>query len=96
MNIEDSTSVSISERANIELVDDLREHSSKYLSLCSIAGLNIGFFMYQFLKTKLHWYIAMPLGFSAYFVSRNILMTNCMDRIYYSSEHVYKEIRKND
>ena len=86
----DPRSVSISERASIELVEDLREHASKYITLSHVGGLNVGFFVYQILKINLHWYISLPLGFSAFYVSRNILLKNCMDRIYYSSEHVYK------
>ena len=38
----------------------------------------------------------MPLGFCSFFVSRNMLLRNCMDRIYYSSEHVYKKVRSSD
>ncbi len=45
-DIDDPSSVSISERADIELIDDLRENSAKYMTLTHIGGLNIGFFTY--------------------------------------------------
>ena len=88
--------LSLSERADIELVDDLRTHSSQYMKMSNIFGVNIGFFSYQIMKIKLHWYIAMPIAFSAFFVSRNVILRNCMDRIYYSSEHVYMKSRGHD
>jgi len=37
----------------------------------------------------------MPLGFCSFVLSRNILLRNCMDRIYYSTEHVYNKMRKS-
>jgi hypothetical protein len=48
------------------------------------------------MKTKLYWYIALPLSFGAYFVARNIAMRNCMDRVYYPGEMVYKRYRGTD
>lgn len=78
--------LSLSERADIELVDDLRTHSNQYMKISNIFGLNVGFFSYQIMKIKLHWYIALPIAFSSFFVSRNVILRNCMDRIYYSSE----------
>ena len=64
--------------------------------MSNIFGVNIGFFSYQIMKLKLHWYIAFPLAFSVFFVSRNVILRNCMDRIYYSSEHVYLKFRGHD
>ena len=91
-----STHVSLGERADIELAETLKYESSKYLNLTSVLGLNIGFFTYQALKTRLYWYVAMPLGFVTYLVSRNLMMRNCMDRIYYPGEMVYKRYRGTD
>ena len=85
--------VSVSQRADMDFVNELRVWSKKYLDMTTILGLNLGWFTYQILKTSLHWYVAMPLGFTVYFLGRNVLTRNCMDRIYYSSEHVYKKFR---
>ena len=38
----------------------------------------------------------MPLGFVTFLVSRNLIMRNCMDRIYYPGEMVYKRYRGTD
>ena len=86
----------LGERADIELAEALKYESSKYLNLSQILGLNIGFFTYQALKTRLYWYVAMPLGFVTFLVSRNLIMRNCMDRIYYPGEMVYKRYRGTD
>lgn len=88
--------LNLSERADIELANDLKYENYKYMNLSTAIGLNVGFFSYQALKTKLYWYVALPLGFGAYFVARNIVMRNCMDRIYYPGEMVYKRYRGTD
>lgn len=89
INFNDPGALSISERADIELVNELRFWTVKYMNMSNLLGANIGFFTYRFLHLSLHWYIAAPLAFSVYFVSRNILMRNTMDGIYYSSHDVF-------
>ena len=44
----------------------------------------------------MHWYIALPLSFGAYFLSRNLILRNCMDRIYYSLEPIYLKLKGKD
>lgn len=94
--VDPSTVISLSERADIELVDELRHQSFKYMNLSVLVGGNIGFFMYQGMKTTMHWYIALPLSFGAYFLSRNLILRNCMDRIYYSLEPIYLKLKGRD
>ena len=90
---EDSKYLNLAERADIELANNLKYENYKYMNLSTVLGVNVGFFSYQAMKTKLYWYVALPLSFGAYFVSRNIVMRNCMDRIYYPGEMVYKRYR---
>ena len=66
------------------------------MNLSYLVGGNIGFFLYQGMKTTMHWYIALPLSFGAYFLSRNLILRNCMDRIYYSLEPIYLKLRGKD
>lgn len=80
--------------ANLELVNDLRFQTKKYTVLSTVLGLNGGFWSYHIMKTRLYWYVALPLSFGVAFVSRNLVMRNTMDRIYYPIESVYKHIRK--
>ena len=90
----DPAALSLAERADIELVDEVRFWTAKYMMMSNMLGLNIGYFTYRLLSTSLHWYVAFPLGFGACFVSRNFIMRNCMDRIYFSIEHVFKRFRQ--
>ena len=92
-NFNDPSALSLADRADIELVNDVRFYTAKYMTMSTLLGVNIGYFSYRLMATSLHWYVAMPLGFAAYFVSRNLIMRNCMDRIYFSVEHVFKRFR---
>ena len=62
----------------------------------TVLGANLGFFSYYLLKSKLYWYYAAPLAFSVYFVSRNLMMRNCIDRIYYPGEAIYHNFRNDE
>lgn len=89
----DPAALSLSERADLELVDEVRFWTAKYMMMSNLLGVNIGYFSYRVMATSLHWYVAAPLGFATFFVSRNLIMRNCMDRIYFSIEHVFKRFR---
>ena len=41
----------------------------------------------------MRWYMAFGIGYCSYVLVSNFAMKNCMDRIYYSTEHVYKRLR---
>lgn len=45
------------------------------------------------MKMKLYWYVALPLSFWGYLMTRNFTLRNTMDRTYYSVEHVYRRMR---
>jgi hypothetical protein len=76
--------MSISERADLETVNDIRFWTQKYMLMSTILGINTGFFTYRILSLSLHWYIALPIGFASFYVSRNLIMRNSMDKIYFS------------
>lgn len=78
---------------DIELTNTMKFQSKKYMNCCTLLGVNIGFFSYHLLKFRLYWYVAMPIGYGIYFFSRNTLMKNCIDRIYYPLEGVYNKLR---
>jgi hypothetical protein len=92
--LDDQNALSLAERADLELVDEVRFWTAKYMMMSNVLGANIGYFSYRLMATSLHWYVALPLGFGAYYVSRNLIMRNCMDRIYFSLEHVFKRYRQ--
>ena len=85
--------MSLSERADLELINEVRYWTAKYMNMSTLLGANIGFLTYRVLVTSLHWYVALPLGVASYFVSRNLIMRNCMDRVYFSTEHIFKRYR---
>ena len=84
LNVNDPLSLSLSERADLEAVSDIRFWTLKYMNMSNVLGINAGFFTYRILSLSQHWYIALPLGFGTYYVSRNLIMRNTMDRIYFS------------
>ena len=88
--------MSLSERANIDFINDLRFWSGKYYQLSNLIAINAGFFSYQIMRTKLYWYIAAPLAFTTAFITRNVVMRNVMNRIYYASESTYTKFREDE
>lgn len=95
IDVSNPTALSISERADLELVNELKFWTMKYMNMSTILGANIGLFSYRFLHLSLHWYIAGPLAFATFFVSRNIFMRNAMDRIYYASHEIFVKYKQH-
>ncbi len=60
-----------------------------------LAGLNLGFFAWHAGLKHLKLYYAIPLTFLIFFESRNMVMKNCMDKIYYPLEPLYRKVRKD-
>ena len=63
--------------------------------MSTLIGLNAGFFSYQALRTirVIKWYMAGGLGFSAFVLAKNFSFKNCVDRIYFAQEHIFKRVR---
>ena len=51
---------------------------------------------YNVYRLKLYWYVSLPLGLYTGYLSRNFIMRNCIDRIYYPGEALYKQMRASD
>jgi hypothetical protein len=86
----------INELAEVQLVAELRFWATKYITLSYILAANITFFAYHGALRHLKKYVGLPLALATFFVSRNIIMRNCMDRIYWPIEPVYKRIRGDE
>ena len=93
IDINNPFSMSLSERADLETVNDIRFWTQKYMLISTILGINSGFFTYKILSLSLHWYIALPIGFATFYVSRNLIMKNSLDRIYFSLQDIFFRFR---
>ena len=77
------------EMADNQLVNEIKFWATKYIILSWIGGLNIAFVGYHLGLKHLKKYIGLPLTFLLFFESRNFLMKNCMDKIYFPIEPLY-------
>lgn len=88
--------MNMTEIADFELSNDLKFHAKKYMVSSYVIGANVWLFTYQLFKLRLYWYVALPLSFATGFVTRNLVMKNCIDRIYYPGHEVYNKYRRED
>jgi L-lactate permease len=63
------------------------------ISVSTLIGVNIAFFSYCLVLRKMKVYVSLPLTLAIYFLSRNLVMKNCLERIYLPLDYVFKEIR---
>ncbi len=69
--------------ADMQLVNEIKFWATKYITMSWLGGINIAFFAYHCGLKHLRKYIGLPLTFIIFFESRNLIMKNCMDRIYF-------------
>lgn len=86
----------MTEFAEVQLVGEVRFWATKYICLSYLLAANITFFTYHLALKHLKRYVGLPMTFALFFVSRNLLMRNCMDRVYWPLEPVYTRIRGDD
>ena len=60
------------------------------MSLSWLLGLNIAFFGYHLAFKHLKLFVGIPLTVVSFFVSRNLIMRNCMDKIYFPLNPLYE------
>ncbi len=74
----------------------MRFWATKYLALAWVGGLNIAFFGYQLAFKHMKVYVGLPLTLATFWLSRNLIMKACMDKIYYPLVPVYERMRGED
>lgn len=74
----------------------MRFWATKYIILAWVGGINLGFFSYHLVFRHVKRFIGLPLTFIVFFEGRNIIMKNCMDRIYYPLQPLYLRLRSLD
>jgi hypothetical protein len=73
----------IKDYADITFVDEMRYQATRLVGISYILGLNAALASYCLVFSRLRWYVSLPLTFAVGFVSRNLVMKYCMDKIYY-------------
>lgn len=86
----------LQEFAETQLVSEIRFWSTKYISVSWLLGANITFFAYHMAFKHMKRYVGIPLTIATFFVSRNLIMKGCMDRIYWPLDGIYKRMRAED
>jgi len=78
------------------LVGEARFWMTKYLFLSWLGGANITFFSYHLLFKHLKLYVGIPFTIATFFLSRNLIMKNFMDKIYFPIAPLYEKMRSED
>jgi hypothetical protein len=78
------------------LVNEVKFWATKYIILSWICGLNIAYFGHQLAFKNLKLYVGIPLTIATFFLSRNLIMKSCMDKIYFPLLPVYAKLRGED
>lgn len=82
--------------AETQLLNEIRFWAAKYVTLSYVLGANITFFSYHFAFKHMKLYVGIPLTIATFFVSRNLLMKNCMDKIYFPLYPIYQKVRGDE
>jgi len=82
--------------AEVQLVNEVKYWATKYILLSWVGGLNVAFVGYHVLFKNLKRFIGLPLTFVVFFEARNLIMKNCMDKIYYPIEPLYQRLRSTE
>ena len=83
----------LSDFAEIQLVSEIRFWATKYLVLSWVGGINLAFFAYNLGFKHLKKYVGIPLTFVTFFLSRNMIMKSCLDKIYFPIAPLYEKMR---
>ncbi len=82
--------------AENQLVGEVRFWTTKYYFLSWLGGANIAFFGYHLAFKHLKRYIGLPVTVATFFVSRNLIMKRCMDKVYYPLQPLYEKMRAEE
>lgn len=74
----------------------MRFWTTKYYLLSWIGGANFAFFAYHLAFKHFKPFIGLPLTAVTFFLSRNLIMKNCMDKVYYPLLPLYQKMRSED
>ena len=74
----------------------MRFWATKYLVLSYVGGLNISFLAWHLGIKNLKAYLGIPLVIATFFISRNFIMKNCMDKIYFPIKPIYDKLRQEE
>ena len=69
--------------AEITFMDDMRYQMTRLVMISHLLGFNLALASYFCGFGKLRWYVSTPLTFATYFLFRNLVMKNLIDKIYY-------------
>jgi hypothetical protein len=83
----------LTERADLQFLNEIKFWATKYLLLSWLLGINAAFFAYHLGLKHLRKYLGIPLTFIVFFETRNLAMRNCMDKIYFPIEGLYYKVR---
>lgn len=64
--------------------------------LSYLGGINVAFFAYNLGLKHMKKYIGIPLTFVLFFETRNILMKNFMNKIYFPIQPLYLQLRDQE
>ena len=79
--------------ADLSFINEMRFQSTRFIWVSNILGINCAVFSYLGAFRHLRWYMSIPLTFTAYFFTRNLVLKRAIDKIYYPIEPIFKSIR---
>ncbi len=78
--------------ADIAFMNEIRFQMTRLIGISYLVGINAALISYQCGLKRLKWYVSPILTFAVFFVSRNYVLKNCIDRIYYPLQPVYSDV----
>ena len=78
--------------ADHAFVNEMRFQNTRFIWVSNILGANCAVLSYFAALRHLRWYMAFPLTYAAFHVSRNLVLKRAIDKIYYPVEPIFKSI----
>jgi len=69
--------------ADMQFINEMRFQMTRLVGVSYLIGINSAFASYLFAFHRLKWYVSLPATFTVYFLTRNLVMKHCVDKVYY-------------
>ena len=92
----DGSKLAPSDLAQVQFVHEMKLWSNRYYLLSTVAGLNVAFFLFMCLPKRVNIVANVFFAGCGFFVTRNWMLRNSLDRIYYPMEDVLKGLTNSE
>lgn len=76
-------------------MNEMRYLMTRLVGVSYLLGINCAIAGYFMGLGRLRWYVSAPTTFVVFFLSRNLVMKNCIDKVYYPVQPLYQQVWKS-